>query len=302
MPNLSFAQQATASIAEFPQKYENFRIRLRVLQYSDGTISCYLSKLSAICLKLGKTPESFSQSDIDNYLNELLTRKPQPGISYFKHTIASLSAYLRFAGINETFSFKLPPIRKEKKLPVVFSENEIRRLLGACGDLKYKSAIALAYSAGMRISEVQNLHITDIDTDRMTIHIRQSKNMKDRYVPLSQSLLIVLRAYIKRYSPQIYLFNSSHSGKPIQKQELAFAFQQACRTAGINKKVVFHGLRHTYATHLLEMGENIVRVSKLMGHSNLHTTFTYLHLVSQKQDKAFSPLDRLFPITSNKAQ
>lgn len=295
MLSSSFSQQAIASIPEFMQKYKNFRNHLRVHQYSEGTIYSYSSKLSCICVQLGKCPEDFSQLEVDSYFNSLLIRKPQPGISYFRHTVASLSAYFRFVGIS-SLSFKLPPIRKESKLPVVFSQKEIRRLLRCCPDLKYKSAIALAYSAGMRMGEVLNLHIRDIDMDRMSIHIRQSKNRKDRYVPLSQAILIVLRAYMKESLPSVYLFNGSQSGTRLQERELSFAFKQACRTAKINKKVVFHTLRHSYATHLIEMGENIVRISNLLGHSNLETTLTYLHLISGSQGEAFSPLDRLFPI------
>lgn len=291
----SFSQQAIASIPEFMQKYENFRNHLRVLQYSEGTIYSYSSKLSCICVHLGKCPEDFSQVEVDGYFNSLLSRKPQAGISYFKHTVASLSAYFRFVNLS-SLSLKLPPIRKEKKLPVVFSQEEIRRLLRSCPDLKYKSAVALAYSAGMRMGEVLNLHIRDIDMDRMSIHIRQSKNRKDRYVPLSQAILIVLRAYMKESQPSVYLFNGSQSGTRLQERELSFAFQQACRTAKINKKAVFHTLRHSYATHLLEMGENIVRISNLLGHSNVQITLTYLHLMPGSQGESFSPLDRLFPI------
>lgn len=295
MLSLSFAQQAIASILEYRQKYENFLNHLRVLQYSEGTIHSYGSKLSCICMHLGKCPEDFSQQEVDDYFNALLTRKPQPGISYFKHTVASLSAYLRYVG-KASFSFQLPPIRKSSKLPVVFSQEEVCNLLRCCADLKYKSALALAYSAGLRMSEVLHLHISDIDMDRMSIHIRQSKNRKDRYVPLSYALAVVLRAYLKEFLPDVYLFNGSQSGSPLQQKELSFAFKQACRAAKIKKKVVFHTLRHSYATHLLEMGENIIRISKLLGHSNVRTTLTYLHLVPDKQFEAFSPLDRLFPL------
>lgn len=150
------------------------------------------------------------------------------------------------------------------------------------------------------MGEVLNLHIRDIDMDRMSIHIRQSKNRKDRYVPLSQAILIVLRAYMKEFSPNVYLFNGSQSGTRLQERELSFAFKQACRTVKINKKVVFHTLRHSYATHLIEMGENIVRISNLLSHSNIQTTLTYLHLITGGQGEAFSPLDRLFPIAQKR--
>jgi site-specific recombinase XerD len=151
------------------------------------------------------------------------------------------------------------------------------------------------YSAGLRISEVCALRIEDIDSGRMQIHIRQSKNSKDRYVPLSKFILKGLRKYYMAERPQRYLFPGRRQDRPVVTATARDIVNRAARATGIRKHVTAHVLRHSYATHLLEMGMNILRVSQLLGHGNIKSTMIYLHVMNEAQVKNFSPFDRLYP-------
>lgn len=288
-------QRACNSITGFQQNYEKFLKQLQVKQYASGSIKGYTLKLASICLYFGKLPEALTEDDCRDYFNMLLTRRPIPSISYFKHTVYSLRCYSQMMHL-PVLQVALPSIRKEKKLPVVLSQPEVRRLLDSSDGIRSKALLSLIYSCGLRVSELINLKISDIDSDRMQVHIRQGKGRKDRYVPLSVKVLPDLRAYFLRYNPGIYLFNSS-PGKIINTFEIRNIFRDAIHLARISKPCTLHTLRHSYATHLLEQGENILRIRDLLGHANITTTMVYLHLVNISEGgQAFSPLDRLSSI------
>jgi site-specific recombinase XerD len=150
------------------------------------------------------------------------------------------------------------------------------------------------YSAGLRSCELRALRVKDIDSGRMLIHIRQSKNHKDRYVPLSDLILRGLRKYYRQKRPQDYLFPGKKDGCSLSSLTIAQILRKACSKAGIRKRVSPHTLRHTYATHLLEMGMNILRVKELLGHTDIRTTMLYLQVMNQAREKDFSPFDRIY--------
>jgi site-specific recombinase XerD len=160
--------------------------------------------------------------------------------------------------------------------------------------LKHRVILALMYSAGLRAGELRRLKIADIDTVRMMIHIRQSKNNKDRYVPLSPLVLEGLRKYLKKYKPVEFLFNGSKKGMPISMTGVRFAFCRLKEKCRINKQANLHTLRHSYATHLLEYGMDIVSIKELLGHSRIDTTMVYLHVAKPNRTNLFSPFDRLY--------
>lgn len=189
----------------------------------------------------------------------------------------------------------MPFIRKSKSLYTVLSQEEVRRFLRSCVDLPSKFLFALVYSCGLRLSEALNMAVYDIDRDRMMVHIRQSKGGKDRYVPLSACLLPYLERYIKQYCPLKHLFFGNSVDVLLSRTEFYTLFRLAARTSDIRKKFVPHTLRHSFATHLLEMGANMVLLKELLGHANIRTTMTYLHVCVTASGAAFSPLDRLFP-------
>lgn len=287
----SIIERACDSIPEFRQKYEKFSKELHVQQYSSGTITGYCHQLATLCFHFKKVPEDLSQEEVRDYLS-CLSSGNSCKISKFKHTIYSLRCYRKMMSLS-AWHFSLPRIRKSKKLPVVFSCEEILLFLSSCEGLRSRAIFSLIYSCGLRVSELRHMQISHIDSRRMQVLIYQGKGKKDRYVPLSAQTLLDLRAYFSRYQPKFYLFNST-PGHPISEEVIRTLFREAVLLAGIRKPCTLHTLRHSYATHLLEFGENLLRIRDLLGHTNITTTMTYLHISRLEQGgKSFSPLDRV---------
>jgi site-specific recombinase XerD len=176
----------------------------------------------------------------------------------------------------EAFAIRRPKVNK--KLPVILSQQEVKRVLESTPNLKHRTFLSLIYSCGLRVSELTHLKISDIDSTRMQIHIRCGKGGKDRYVMLSEKILIMLREYWKRYRPQEHLFEGATRGKAIAVRTVQHAFSQAIIKSGIRKRPSLHTLRHSCATHLLEKGVNFIAIQKLLGHNHIKTTTTYTHL------------------------
>ena len=150
------------------------------------------------------------------------------------------------------------------------------------------------YSAGLRAGEVSRLHIADVDSGRMMIHIRQSKYNKDRYVPLSPLILEGLRKYYYACQPKEYLFNGNTPGTPFSVRGMQWALREAVKKCKLQKGITLHTLRHSYATHLLEFGMDIVSIKELLGHERIETTMVYLHVARPNRSNLFSPFDRLY--------
>jgi site-specific recombinase XerD len=291
---MSYVQQAIDSITGFAQRYKKFLRELTLSQYSRATIQGYTSKVALISLHYKRLPELLSEDEIRDYLAALLSRTPIPGRSIFVHTIVGLRCYYKFLGYEEK-RINLPHIRSSQKLPVVLSESEMVRLLRGTLNIREKAILATMYSCGLRVGELCRLEIVDIDSSRMTVHIRQGKGRKDRYIPLSVKVLPVLRSYYKQYRPQTYLFNGYRPGSPLRSREATGILKTNCKLNGIHKAVTCHSIRHTYATHLLEMGENTLRIKELLGHRYIKSTLIYLHIaLVEDKGRSFSPLDVLF--------
>jgi site-specific recombinase XerD len=188
------------------------------------------------------------------------------------------------------FNIRRP--KSEKKLPVVLSQAEVKQVINSISNLKHRAFISLIYSCGLRVSELINLKIKDIDSSRMQIHIRSGKGAKDRYVMLSEKILLMLRQYWKRYHPREYLFEGATQGKAIAVRTIQYAFSQAVIKSGINRRPGIHTLRHSFATHLLENGVNLIAIQKLLGHNHIKTTTLYTHLQSSPASIK-SPFDDL---------
>ena len=177
------------------------------------------------------------------------------------------------------------------KHPVVFSKEEIERMLDVTRNLKHIAILCTTYSAGLRKSEVLNLRIGDIDSDRLQVLIRSGKGRKTRYSILGQRTLDLLRDYWKRYRPHDYLFPGQTHGKPLSERTVEVIFKQAMKQAKINEPAYFHCLRHSFATHLLEQGVNLKIIQQLMGHTSLKTTAMYLHVATCDALLVQSPID-----------
>jgi site-specific recombinase XerD len=187
----------------------------------------------------------------------------------------------------------IPYAKGEKKLPVVLSQSEASKLLQAVDNMKHLTMILLGYSAGLRASEIANLELKDIDSDRMTIHVRQGKGRKDRIVPLSPVLLSVARQHWLIERPRKFLFPGQDPKRPISRSTIAKVVRKAAQAAGIKKTITTHTLRHSFATHHLEGGTDLRTLQLLMGHTNLKTTSLYLHVSTEKLRSAKTPLELL---------
>jgi integrase/recombinase XerD len=194
-----------------------------------------------------------------------------------------------------TEPLNFPSIKRDKKLPVVLSPKEMKGLLKAPTLLKHRVLIGVLYGCGLRCHELRSLLIKDVDFDRNMIHIRQGKGRKDRYVPLGEHLARGLKKYLDAEKPVKWLFNGKDHQQPFSPRGTQWVVREATKKTGIKKQVSVHTLRHTYATHLLEQGLDIVSIKELLGHAHIDTTMVYLHVAKAGRQIPFSPLDKLYP-------
>jgi site-specific recombinase XerD len=195
----------------------------------------------------------------------------------------------------EKMFFDIPRPKKPFLLPKLLNETELAKLFNALSNKKHKAMLFTAYSAGLRVSEIVNVKLADIDSKRMQIFIDRAKGKKDRYVNLSPVLLDILRNYISEYKskPKEYLFESQQTGTGYPTRTVQQIFSNAKEKAGIKKEVGIHSLRHSFATHLLEKGTDIKYIKELLGHFNIKTTERYLHVSKKALVNIISPLDDL---------
>jgi site-specific recombinase XerD len=216
------------------------------------------------------------------------------GMAMPKHMVYGLRYYYRHLGLNKR-AIDLPSLKKETKLPFILNKSELKELFKAPTLLKHRIVLTLIYSAGLRSQEVINLKLSDIDYERKTIHIRQSKYKKDRIVPLSDYMAIGLKKYISVEHPHIWLFNGKEPDGRYSAKGLSWVMREGLKKTNIKKRVNLHSLRHSYATHLLEQGINIVIIKQLLGHAQISTTMIYLHVAQIPYKPPHSPLDKLYP-------
>lgn len=259
--------------------------------------------MAKLALHFNQIPTDVDPDQINDYLYLVKREHNTPSDSYFKFTVYGLRFAYRVEGMKDK-RIELPEIKHEKKLPVILSRQEMRRLLNAPKLLKHKILLALLYGCGLRCFEVRSLKRSDLDFDRSQLHVRNGKGKKDRYVPLSPMLIRGLKTYMEAEQPQTWLFNgkeqsiNGRSGGDFDsrysQRGVQWAVRQAVKEAGIIKDVSVHTLRHTYATHLLEEGLDIMTIKDLLGHECIDTTLIYLHVAQSGRVKPFSPLDLLY--------
>jgi len=259
---------------------------------SPSTLKNYSRYLSQISLHFNCLPTELQDDQIEDYLHTLL-RNSTPSESYFKHTVYGLRFLFRLEGLNDK-RIALPSIQKEKKLPVVLSRQEMKAILKAATLLKHRLLVGLLYGCGLRCGEVRSILLKDIDLDRGMLLVRQGKGNKDRYVPLGKLLMRGIQKYVEAENPQTWLFNGNDFDSRYSQKGVQWAIKELCKKAGIQKDVNVHTLRHTYATHLLEDGMDIVSVKELLGHACIETTMVYLHVAQSGRKKPFSPMDTLY--------
>jgi integrase/recombinase XerD len=297
----TLVEKAISVVAGFDVVFKKLSQQVTLRGQSQSTLNNYIRRIAGIALHFGKLPELVSDDEINEYLCALALNPKSPSRSNFKHAVYGLRYYFRLIGHNKR-AIELPSLKKDTKLPIVLNRQELRQLFTAPTLLKHKIVLCLIYSAGLRGQEVINLKISDVDFERKTIHIRQSKFKKDRILPLSDYMAKGLRKYIAAENPHIWLFNGKEPDGRYSVHGLWWVMRETLKKTSIKKDVNLHSLRHTYATHLLEEGLNIVTLKELLGHAEITTTMIYLHIAQCPQVKAHSPLDTLYGIHNGKAK
>lgn len=260
----------------------NYENELRLRNYAENTINCYLSLTKLFLEHLKKEPILVSESEIKAYLRNSSSQ------SLLKQRIGALKRFYQFV-LKEPLKFKyIDYPRPEEHLPEILSRNEVRKLFNACTNLKHKAILFIFYSTGMREAELLNLKITDIDSERMTIRIDQGKGNKDRNVPLSDKTLKILREYHREYKPQNYLFNGQFSGRYSAVSIRNFVKKYADES-GITKRVYPHLIRHCTATHLYEEGTDLSVIQRILGHRQAKTTQRYTRMSTRIISRVKTP-------------
>lgn len=240
----------------------------------------------------GMSPEKITNDQLKDYLQKR-AQKDEASPSTINQIISAFKILQVDILGNDWNSFRIKRAKIKKLLPVVISKDEIAEIITVTKNLKHRSILSLTYSSGLRKSEVRQIKLADIDSKRMQVKVSQGKGKKDRYTLLSVTTLELLREYYLKYKLTDFLFPGWDKTKAISGTTIDVIFKRAVRLAGIKKKVYFHCLRHSFATHLLEQGTNLKIIQQLMGHSSFKTTSIYLHVAMTDVVSVISPGDTL---------
>jgi integrase/recombinase XerD len=270
---------------------------LRMRKFAPKTQTAYLHAVRQFARFLGRSPDTATVEDLRNYQLHLVDHGTSP--TSLNAAISGLKFFFDVTLGQPELMARMQPVRVPRKLPVVLSPEEVRRLIAAAGNLKHQTALSVAYGAGLRASEVVALRVSDIDSQRMTLRIEQGKGRKDRYAMLSPVLLERLRLWwrVARAQGSMldggWLFPGMDPVDPLTARQLNRAVHAAAEAAQIGKRVSPHTLRHSFATHLLEQKVDIRVIQVLLGHRQLETTALYVQVATDLLREVISPLERL---------
>lgn len=270
---------------------EKMELQMRLKNHSKSTIKTYIKGILELSLHYNSSPDLLTPEQIRQYIHYRITEK-KVGRSWQNQFLSALKILFCDVLKREWKQLDIPRPGWSLKLPVVLAREEVKELIEVTLNLKHRVLLALTYSAGLRMSEVRNLKITDIDSKRMVIRIVQSKGFKDRYTILSPVALKLLREYWLKYRPTVWLFQTK-PGQAMALRTVGKIFENSLHKAGIRKKVGIHSLRHSFATHLMEDGVSLPIIQQLLGHRSLKTTSVYLHVQQYSVNSVHSPLDSL---------
>jgi integrase/recombinase XerD len=266
---------------------------LQLKGYSANTIITYRNEFAQLLYFL-KDKTIVDNLDVDRlwgyFLHCINTLKLSENTLHSR--INATKFYFEQVLKREKFFFEIPRPKKASILPKVINAQDIKKLFEVTTNLKHNTMLKLCYGMGLRVSEIVNLKITDIDSKNMQVFIEQAKGKKDRYANLPLSILEQLRLYFKEYTPKKYLFEGQY-GDRYSARSAQQVFKDALKKAKINKKVGIHGLRHSFATHLLEAGTDVTFIQQLLGHNDLKTTLRYTHVSKKNLKNIKSPLDSI---------
>lgn len=259
---------------------------------AERTRESYLTAVVGLAKFYRRSPDRLTQREVEAYLVHLAEERKLAwntrslitnGLRFFYHT--SLG--------RKQMDFSVPRPKTRRTLPEILSREEVARILSQPANGKHRLLLMTAYGAGLRVSELVRLRVRDLDSDRMTIRVEQGKGAQDRYTLLSPRLLEELRAYWRATRPHPWLFPSQREGRPVSVSCAQRVWGRAKRDAHVTKQVGIHGLRHAFATHLLEAGTDLHTIQRLLGHRHLSTTMVYFHLARKTLADQPSPLDLL---------
>ncbi len=278
--------------------YENvacpsqFEEKLKTMRYSESTVRNYCSALKEfIHFNREKQIDQLKQEDIEKFLL-YITEERNVSTSYHNISICAIKFYYEKVLQRAQVTYHINRPRREKLLPEVLGEEDVRRILSVVDNLKHKCILMTIYSGGLRLSEVVGLRISDIDSVRMMIFIKGAKGNKDRYTILSKELLKWLREYYKREKPATWLFEGVTGGQ-YSMRSVQNIMKEAVKKAGIKKHATVHTLRHSFATHMLENGTDLRYIQNLLGHNSSKTTEIYTHITTKGIEQLKSPFDLL---------
>lgn len=276
------------------QLLARFEEDMQLRGFTDRTQTSYHQHVVRFLAFCGKSAEDIDPEDARLFLLHLMREG-----KLCTSTVNNYNAAIRFfyaVTLNRTMNYlQIPRFKKQKKLPVLLSREEIQYLITNCMNLMHRSFFLLAYGGGLRVSEISTLKITDIDSKAMRVFIRKGKGSKDRYTILSNECLLTLRSYWTVYRPKHkdgWLFLGQRQRTHITIDAIEAAFDRLIERLGIEKDVTIHSLRHAFATHLLEDGVSIFQIKELLGHASLNSTTIYLHLANTTEN-VVSPADRI---------
>jgi site-specific recombinase XerD len=273
---------------------------LQLHGFAVRTQESYMRAVRLLAYHFHKAPDKISEEELRQYFLYLKNVKKWSRASmtlaicgikfFFEHTLKQSWA---------TFSLVRPA--PDKRLPTILSREEVRRILSKVRFLRYRTCLQTIYSCGLRLTEGTHLQIRDVDSSRMLIHIHHGKGGKDRYVPLPQSTLELLREYWKTHRNPSWIFPAPRRGnnkaavanRPMPYCNVQDAFRAGLKESGINKRATVHTLRHSYATHLLEAGINLRQIQEYLGHNSPQTTALYTHLTAQAFHQSQKTINQL---------
>ena len=288
---VTIVQQASNKVTGFEQLYKEMERSISITGKSKSTLTNYARQLAHLALHYNSFPLELDAEQVMDYLY-LVKSRGTTSATFFKFTVYGMRYACKLRGLDYK-QYCLPEIDKDVKLPVVLNGDEVKALLKSCKLLKHRLIIGLCYGCGLRCSEVRNLRVADTDIVRGMVHVKQGKGSKDRCLPLGKMLCRGIAQYISAAHPGNYLFEGVDS-QAMSQRGTQWVVGEAVKRAGIRKEVHTHTLRHSYATHLLEQGVNILTIKELLGHANIETTMVYLHIAKPSAQTVFSPLDTLY--------
>jgi integrase/recombinase XerD len=264
---------------------------MKIRRLAASTQRNYIRSVERFAQHFGRSPERLGREEVREFL-VYLTTEAEVSYGLLSHYVSALRFLYRVTLQKSWSPESIPYPRTQKHLPSILTREEIIRFLGSIPNIKHRAVLTTCYAAGLRVSEAVRIRVSDLDSSRMLIHVRQGKGNKDRLVPLSKTLLELLRTYFRAVRPTEWLFPGRY-GQHLSIRVVQHVCQRARRAVGI--KLTVHGLRHAFATHLLDAGTDLRTIQVLLGHASIRSTAIYTHVSTKAVAAVQSPLDAADP-------